>query len=177
MAELPRIPIEAKLRPLDLKDRLLHHGVFERMILGGSLGVPAISLMSICQVYRSGKQPALMVRFMAAKVWNMWTYEHVRRMEAVGFARRTIGKMLPAALYTRQTTYPPYQSGRYRRVFIVEMRDVDASTPHHEHIEWLVKMASLLVGITVTVHIASVPYSIVARADMTAFLYRFVDVH
>ena len=177
MAELPRIPIEAKLRPLDLKDRLLHHGVFERMILGGSLGVPAISLMSICQVYRSGKQPALMVRFMAAKVWNMWTYEHVRRMEAVGFARRTIGKMLPAALYTRQTTYPPYQSGRYRRVFIVEMRDVDASTPHHEHIEWLVKMASLLVGITVTVHIASVPYSIVARADMTAFLYRCVDVH
>lgn len=74
MAELPRIPIEAKLRPLDLKDRLLHHGVFERMILGGSLGVPAISLMSICQVYRSGKQPALMVRFMAAIVWNMWTY-------------------------------------------------------------------------------------------------------
>lgn len=55
MVELPRIPIEAKLRPLDLKDRLLHHGVFERMILGGSLGVPAISLMSICQVYRSGK--------------------------------------------------------------------------------------------------------------------------
>lgn len=55
MAELPRIPIEAKLRPLDLKDRLLHHGVFERMILGGSLGIPAISLMSICQVYRSGK--------------------------------------------------------------------------------------------------------------------------
>ena len=34
---------------------------------------------------------------------------------------------------------PSYQSGRYYRVFIVEMRDVDASTPHHEHIEWLVK--------------------------------------
>ena len=55
MAEHPGMPIEAKLRPLDLKDRLLHHGVFERMVLGGSLGVPAISLMSICQVYRSGK--------------------------------------------------------------------------------------------------------------------------
>jgi hypothetical protein len=34
---------------------------------------------------------------------------------------------------------PSYQSGRYYRVFIVEMRDVDASTPHHEHIDWLVK--------------------------------------
>ena len=55
MVELPRIPIEAKLRPLDLKDRLLHHGVFERIILGGSLGAPAILLMSLCQVYRSGK--------------------------------------------------------------------------------------------------------------------------
>lgn len=38
MVELPRIPIEAKLRPLDLKDRLLHHGVFERIILGGVFG-------------------------------------------------------------------------------------------------------------------------------------------
>lgn len=67
---------------------------------------------------------------------------------------------------------PSYQSGRYRRVFIVEMRDVDASTPHHEHIEWLVKNGISTGWDNGDSTYNFRPYAIVVRADMAAFLYR-----